>query len=46
MHSRGWYENEVGRVEKLPQLILNVDWQKSLTAIDPQDSAALPPRQK
>ena len=36
-HDNGWYENEVGRIQKTPHITLDSQWQNSLIAINPPD---------
>ena len=32
LHDNGWYENEIGQIQKLPHLNFDVQWQDSLTS--------------
>jgi len=44
LHDNGWYENEIGRVQKTPGITLDIQWQNSLKAIKPLDFEVLPPK--
>ena len=43
-HDTGWYENEVGRIQKTPLITLELKWQDSLTAVNPLDFPEQLPR--
>jgi len=44
LHDNGWYENEIGRIQKASDISLDIQWQDSLTPIKLPDSLVPPPK--